>query len=65
MSNYTRWSFRQQIEWFRRQFAQHAGLPFSEVLPAQVVMAALQSLGVQFYDSLYNPITVLWLFLSQ
>ena len=65
MSNYTRWSFGQQIEWFRRQFAQHAGLPFSEVLPAQVVMAALQSLGVQFYNSLYNPITVLWLFLSQ
>ena len=51
MSNYTRWSFGQQIEWFRRQFAQHAGLPFSEVLPAQVVMAALQSLGVQFYNS--------------
>lgn len=65
MSDCTRWSFQQQIDWFRRQFAQHAGLPFSEVLPAQVVVALLQSLGVQFYDSLYNPVTVLWLFLSQ
>ena len=65
MSDCTRWSFQQQIEWFRRQFAQHAGLPFSEVLPAQVVTALLKSLGVQFYDSLYNPVTVLWLFLGQ
>lgn len=65
MSDCTRWSFRQQIDWFRRQFAQHAGLPFSEVLPAEVVIASLQTLGVRFYDSLYNPVTVLWLFLSQ
>jgi hypothetical protein len=60
-----RWSFRQQIDWFRRQFAQHGGLPFSEVLPAGVVVSALQTLGVSFYNSLYNPVTVLWLFLSQ
>jgi hypothetical protein len=65
VSNSTRWSFRQQIDWFRRQFAQHAGLPFSAVLPAQVVVTALQSLDMRFYDSLYNPVTVLWLFLSQ
>jgi hypothetical protein len=60
-----RWSFRQQIDWFRRQFAQHAGLPLSDVLPTAVVVAALQTLGVPFYNSLYNPVTVLWLFLSQ
>ena len=65
MSDYTRWSFRQQIDWFRRQFAQHACLPFSDVLPAQVVAVALESLGRRFYDSLYSPVTVLWLFLSQ
>ncbi len=65
MAHYIRWSFRQQIDWFRRQFAQHGGLPFSEVLPAAVVMTGLQPLGVSFYDSLYNPVTVLWLFLSQ
>jgi hypothetical protein len=28
-------------------------------------MTALSSLGVRFYDSLYSPVTVLWLFLSQ
>ena len=59
------WSFQQQISWFRRQFAQHASLPFSEVLPADVVIAALRSIGLRYYESLYNPVTVLWLFLSQ
>lgn len=65
MSDCTRWSFQQQIEWFRSQFAQHGRLPFSDVLPAQAVVTALQSLGWRFYDSLYNPVTVLWLFLNQ
>jgi len=65
MSNCTRWSFQKKIDWFRRQFAQHTSLPFSEVLPACVISACLQSLGLEFYDSLYNPVTVLWLFLSQ
>lgn len=65
MSHCIRWSFRQQIDWFRRQFAQHGGLAFSEVLPAAVVVTALQSLPVPFYNSLYSPVTVVWLFLSQ
>lgn len=65
MSDCTRWSFRRKIDWFRRQFAQHSGLPFSEVLPAQVVASALAAMCLQYYDSLYNPVTVLWLFLSQ
>ena len=65
MSDCTRCSFQEKIDWLRRQFAQHASLPFSEVLPACVIIACLQSLGLQFYDSMYNPVTVLWLFLSQ
>lgn len=65
MGHCNRWSFQQQIDWFRRQFAQHAQLPFSAVLPAAVVESALQTLGVPFYNSLYSPVTVLWLFLSQ
>ncbi len=65
MSDCTRWSLNQHVEWFRRQFAQSTSLPFSDVLPAQVVIESLQSLGLRFYESLYNPVTVLWLFLSQ
>ena len=65
MSDCTRWSFQRQIDWFRCQFAQHSSLPFSSVLTTPYVMAALQSLGISFYDSLYNPVTVVWLFLGQ
>jgi hypothetical protein len=65
VSDSTRWSFRQQVDLFRRQFAQHASLPFSGVLPAQVVITLLESLGISFYNSMYSPVTVLWLFLSQ
>ena len=65
MSDCTRWSFQRKIDWFRSQFAQHASLPFSEVLPAQAVTSALETLCMHCYNSLYNPVTVLWLFLSQ
>ncbi len=65
MSDCTRWSFQRKIDWFRCQFAQHGSLPFSEVLPAQVVASAMTAMCLQCYDSLYNPVTVLWLFLSQ
>lgn len=65
MSDSTRWSLKQQVNWFRRQFAQHADLPFAKVLPAETVIDALQSLGLRCYQSIYNPVTVVWLFLSQ
>lgn len=65
MRDCTRWSFQQQIDWFRRQFCQQASMPFSQVLPAGIVVGALQAVGMSYYHSLYNPVTVLWLFLSQ
>ena len=65
MSDCTRWTIKQQIDWFRSQFAQHDSLPFSKVLPESTVIDGLRSLGVRFYESLYDPVTVLWLFLSQ
>jgi hypothetical protein len=65
VSDCSRWSFQRNINWFRRQFAQHASLPFASVLPARVVIACIESLGLRFYNSLFNPVTVLWLFLSQ
>ena len=65
MQDCSRWSFAEQIDLFRHQFAQHGDLPFSQVLPAAMVTDALRSLGMRYYESLYNPVTVLWLFLSQ
>lgn len=65
MNDFTRWSCKQQINWFRKQFAQNGSLPFAEVLPARAVIDGLESLGLRYYQSVYNPVTVLWLFLSQ
>jgi len=65
MSHCTRWSFQRKVDWFRCQFAQHTSLPFSEVLPAQVIASALQAMCLHCYDSVYSPVTVVWLFLSQ
>jgi hypothetical protein len=65
MSDCNRWSFQRKIDWFRCQFAQHTSLPFSEVLPAQVIASSLKTMCLHCYDSLYNPVTVLWLFRSQ
>jgi hypothetical protein len=65
VSDCTRWTFQEKIDWLRRQFAQHASLPFAQVLPAAVIVACLDSLGLRFYHSMYDPVTVLWLFLSQ
>jgi hypothetical protein len=59
------WSVKQHINWFRQQFAQQADLPFAKVLSAETIVEALQSLGLRCYQSIYNPVTVVWLFLSQ
>lgn len=65
MSDCNRWTFQRKIGWFRRQFAQHSSLPFSDVLPAKMIVSAMETLCLHCYQSVYNPVTVLWLFLSQ
>ncbi len=65
MRDCTRWSLKRQVEWFRKQYAQHGELPFSNVLSKQLVLETLRSLGRRYYNSLYNPLVTLWMFLSQ
>ncbi len=65
MRDCTRWSLKHQVEWLRKQYAQHGELPFSNVLSKQLVLETLKSLGGRYYDSLYNPVVTLWVFLSQ
>ena len=65
MSDCNRWATQRKIDWFRTQFAQHASLPFSSVLPAAMVVTAMQALGIDSYNSMYDPVTTIWLFLSQ
>jgi hypothetical protein len=48
-----------------RQFNQDTGLPFSELLPAERVLAALKAEVIAFRDRLFSPLVTLWTFLSQ
>jgi hypothetical protein len=65
MRDCNRWSVTQHLDWFRRQFAQFGKLPFSGVLRESTILKCLQNTGVTFYASLYSPVAVVWLFLSQ
>ena len=48
-----------------RRFAEAAGLPFADHLPAAAVDAAVRAEGVRFRDRLYPPAVTLWVFLSR
>ncbi len=65
MRDCTRWSLKHQVEWFRQQYAQYGDLPFSNVLSKKLILETLGSLGGRYYDSLYNPVVTVWIFLSQ
>ena len=54
-----------QVESLQRQFAQAAGLPFAELLPAELIPQLLQEQQAKFYDRLYTPLVTLAMFLSQ
>ncbi len=65
MKDCTRWSLKYQVDWLRKQYAQHGELPFSNVLSKKLVLETLASLGGRYYDSLYNPVVTLWIMLAQ
>ena len=54
-----------QVGLLRRQFAQGSGLPFSEVLSAEMVEQVLEEVGGFFRERLFTPLTTVWVFLSQ
>jgi hypothetical protein len=54
-----------QVSCLRRQFAQGSGLPFSEVLSAELVGQIVDEVGVFFRERIFTPVTTLWVFLSQ
>jgi Transposase DDE domain len=54
-----------QVGWLRRQFAQGSGLPFSEILSAELVQQVLDEVGGFFRERIFTPLTTLWVLLSQ
>ena len=57
--------FRRQVGFLRRQFLQGGGLPFADVLAADMVGQALAAIGAAWYDRVYTPLVTPWLFLGQ
>jgi hypothetical protein len=56
---------RRQAEFLRRQFLQGGGLPFTNVLSADLVGRTLAAIGTAWYDRVYTPLVTLWVFLGQ
>ena len=54
-----------QVESLQRQFAQAPGLPFAELLPAELFTQLLQEQNVVSCDRLYPPLVTLAMMLSQ
>jgi Transposase DDE domain/Insertion element 4 transposase N-terminal len=57
--------FSRQADALRRQWAATSGLPFADLLSADLVQEVIQALGVCFRDRIFNPVITLWVFLGQ
>jgi hypothetical protein len=65
MRHVTRRRVRRQVESLRSQFAQVEGLPFADVLSADLIAAVLANEQVTFRDRVYAPLITLAMMLSQ
>jgi len=54
-----------QVESLQCQFAEAPGLPFADLLPAQLLTQLLHQQNVVFYDRIYPPLITLAMMLSQ
>lgn len=65
MAHPTRSQTRRQIRTLRNHFAQHDGLPFADVLPAERIERILREEHVVWDEKVFTPLLTLWAFLSQ
>ena len=54
-----------QVDALRRQFLQERGLPFADVLTAEVLHEALRVIKATWKDRIYTPLVTLWVSLGQ
>lgn len=57
--------FRQQFHFLRQQFLQDGPLPLTNVLSAETITPALQSIVAGWNDRIFTPLVTLWVFLGQ
>jgi hypothetical protein len=48
-----------------QQFTNGIGLPFQELLKKEIIEDILKEIGVKYKSRIYNPIVIVWSFLSQ
>ncbi len=48
-----------------QQFTSGIGLPFQELLKKEIIEEILKEIGVKYKSRIYNPIVIVWSFLSQ
>src|SRR6266481_292057 len=57
--------FRKQVDFLRQQFLQEGRLPFTDVLSAECVSQALETIEFSWKDRIFTPLLTLWVFLGQ
>lgn len=57
--------FRQQFHFFKRQFLQDGHYPLTNVLSAEILAQAQETIGNGWKDRIFSPIMTLWVFLCQ
>jgi hypothetical protein len=56
--------FRQQVHFLRQQFLQKGDLLLTDVLSAEVLAQAHETIGVAWKDRIFTPLVTLWVFLG-
>src|SRR4029078_6885010 len=65
MANSNQGSVASQVESLQHRFAQSPGLPFGELLPAELLDRLLAQHGAESHERIYTPLITLAMFLSQ
>ncbi len=56
---------KQPVQVLINKFTKSLGLPFQEVLPRKIIEQVLVEIGLKYRNRIYNPIVIVWSFLSQ
>ena len=56
---------KQAVDVLINKFTKSIGLPFKEVLPSAIIEQVIVDLGIKYRNRLYNPIVIIWSFISQ
>ncbi len=56
---------KQPVDILINKFTKSVALPFQEILPSKIIEQVIDELGIKYRDRLYNPIVIIWSFISQ